>query len=137
MAMIDPSTPVGKVRLRVGDWSDLPILPDSVIQSALTDSSDNVARAAALCAQYILATLTFKTHRKLGQIETWSGEQFNNYVKFLQTTILNPNLMTVAPIPYSGMVEETHPLIEFVKEWNSTDWTNGTSTIVVDANSLA
>lgn len=131
---LDPSTPVGKIRLRIGDWSDLPILPDVVILSALEDCQNNVPRAASLCAQYVLATLTAKTHRKLSQIETWSNEHFNNYVKFLQLTVLNPNLMTVAPIPYSGMVEETHPLMQFVKDWNATDWNSGST--VVDMTSL-
>lgn len=126
--VIDPTTSIGKIRLRIGDWSDLPILPDAVIQSALDDCQNNVPRAASLCAQYVLATLTAKTHRKLSQIETWSGEQFNNYVKFLDKTILNPNLMTLAPVPYEGMVEETHPLVQFVADWNSTDWINGGTT---------
>lgn len=130
MTVIDPSTSIGKIRLRIGDWSDLPILPDVVIQSALDDCDSNVPRAASLCAQYVLATLTAKTHRKLSQIETWSGEHFNNYVKFLEKTILNPHLMTLAPVPYEGMVEETHPLVQFVSDWNSTDWANGTTTVV-------
>lgn len=117
MPVIDPSTPIGKIRLRTGDWSDLPILNDATIQSALTDCGDNVPRAAQLCAQYILATLTFKTHKKLSTVEVWSGEQFDNYVTFLKTTVLNPNLMSVAPIPY-GFGDETHPLIEFVETWN-------------------
>lgn len=117
MPVIDPSTPLGKIRLRIGDWADPPILADTVIQSALTDCGDDVPRAAQLCAQYILATLTFKTHKKLSTVEVWSGEQFDNYVKFIQTTILNPNLMSVAPIPY-GFGSGVHPLIEFVESWN-------------------
>jgi CHAD domain-containing protein len=63
MTVLDPTTPLGKIRLRIGDWHDLVILPDSVIQSALDDCQSSVPRAAALCAQYILATLTAKTHR--------------------------------------------------------------------------
>jgi hypothetical protein len=118
MTVIDPSTPVGKIRLRVGDWSDLPILPDSVINSALTDCGDNVPRAAQLCAQYILATLTFKTHKKLSSVEVWSGEQFDNYIQFIKTTILNPNFMSVAPIPY-GFGGDENPLIAFVDTWNT------------------
>lgn len=117
MTVIDPSTPIGKIRLRVGDWADLPILPDSVYQSTLDECGGSVPRAAQQCAQYILATLTFKTHKKLSTVEVWSGEQFDNYVKFLQTTILNPNLMSVAPIPY-GFNGPENPLIEFVECWN-------------------
>lgn len=115
--IIDPDTALGKVRLRIGDWSDLPILPNSVITSALTDCQGNVPRASALCAQYVLATLTAKTHRKLAQLETWSNEQFDNYVQFLKLTVLNPHIMTTSPVPYTGGIED-HPLIEFVEEWN-------------------
>lgn len=114
---IDPTTPLGKVRLRIGDWSDLPILPDSVITAALADCQDNIPRASALCAQYILATLTSKTHKKLAQLETWSGEQFSNYVKFLQMTVLNPHMMAIAPIPYVGDRDKIHPIQEFLESW--------------------
>lgn len=116
--IIDPSTSVGKIRLRIGDWSDLPILPDSVINSALADCNNNVPRASQLCAQYILATLTARTHRKLGQLETWSNEQFTNYVKFIEMTVLNPHLMSVSPHPYTGPAEE-NPLATFMAEWNA------------------
>lgn len=119
MTVIDPTTPLGKVRLRVGDWSDLPLLPDTVINSALTDCQNSVPRASALCAQYILAILSFKTHRKLAQLETWDNEKFKHYVEFLKTTVLNPNLMATSPIPYTGMAEVDHPLIKFVEDWNA------------------
>lgn len=117
--IIDPSTSIGKIRLRTGDWQDLPILSDAVILSALEDCQNSVPRAAALCAQYILATLTSKTHRKLSQIETWSGEHFDNYVRFLEMTVLNPHLMATSPVPYTGTVDEQHPLVKFQEEWNS------------------
>lgn len=116
--VIDPTTAIGKIRLRIGDWYDLPILPDTVIQSALDDCQNNVPRAAALCATYVLATLTAKTHRKLSQIETWSGEQFDNYVKFLKTTVLNPHLMATSPVPYTGTADTEHPIIAFQRTWN-------------------
>lgn len=117
MTIIDPTTPLGKIRLRIGDWQDLPLLPDSVIESALVDCNNNIPRAAKLCAQYILAMLTSKTHKKMAQLETWSDQQFDNYVKFIQMTILNPHLMDVSPIPYVN-TETEHPLIEFSREWN-------------------
>lgn len=117
MTIIDPTTPLGKIRLRIGDWSDLTLLPDSVINSALDDCQASVPRAAKLCAQYILAMLTSKTHRKMGQLESWSGEQFTNYVSFLKLTVLNPNMMTTSPVPYSGM-QDDNPLTKFIKDWN-------------------
>ena len=114
---LDPTTNLGKVRLKIGDYSDLPILPDSVINAALTDNNNNVNRTSALCAQYILGALTAKTHKRLSQLETWSGEQFSNYVKFLQMTVLNPHLTTVAPVPYSGSGCEDHSIQQFVKDF--------------------
>jgi hypothetical protein len=116
--IIDPQTPIGKIRLRIGDWGDLPMLPDSVMESALEDCNNSVPRAAALCAQYVLATLTAKTHRKLANLEVWSNEQFSNYVAFIKLTILNPHMMSVAPIPYSSSTQ-AHPLIDFTADWNS------------------
>jgi len=116
--IIDPSTPVGKIRLRIGDWADLPILPDYVIESALTDCNENVPRAASLCAQYVLGTLTAKTHRKLASIEVWSNEQFNNYIAFIKITIFNPHNMSLAPIPYGGSTD-SNPLIAFTADWNA------------------
>lgn len=119
MTVLDPTTPLGKIRLRVGDWQDFVILPDSVYASALVDCDNDIPRTASLCAQYILATLTAKTHRKLtGQLEMWGAEHFDNYVKFLKMTILNPNLMTLAPIPYDN-TGDGNPLIDFVEEWNA------------------
>lgn len=122
--IIDPTTPLGKIRLRIGDWSDLPILPDVVIASAITDCQGNVPRAAQLCAQYILATLTAKTHRKMSNLETWSGEQFDNYVKYIKMTILNPHLMSISPVPYAGD-SDMSPMNEFINYWNSAYTTQG------------
>jgi len=115
--IIDPSTPVGKIRLRVGDWHDLPILPDAVIASALEDCGNSIPRSAALCAQYILGILTAKTHKKLAQVEIWGDEYFDNYVKFLKLTVLNPHLMQTSPVPYVN-TNTPNPLIEFQEKWN-------------------
>jgi hypothetical protein len=119
MTTIDPSTNLGKVRLRVGDWSDIPILPDTVVNQTLTDCNNNVIRASQLCAQYILATLTAKTHRKLAQLETWSSEQFDNYVKFLQMTVLNPHLSGIAPVPYVVDSGVENPIEQFIENWKA------------------
>ena len=122
MTILDPTSIIGKVRLRIGDYSDLPILPDAVITSAYTDCDSNLPRTAALCAQYILGTLTAKTHRKLANIETWSGERFTNYVAFIKLTILNPNLMSVSPVPYTGTssnVGYVDSIVSFQEDWNA------------------
>lgn len=116
--IIDPQTPIGKIRLRIGDWGELPLLPDSVLESALEDCNNNLPRAVVLCAQYVLGLLTARTHRKLATIEVWSNEQFYNYVQFIKLTVLNPHTMGISPIPYSGSAEE-NPLAKFQSDWNA------------------
>lgn len=119
MATIDPTSSVGKLRLRVGDFLDLPIFPDSVYQATLEDNAHNVPRSAKMMAQYILAALTMRVHERLAQVEVYGNQFVDNYIKFLKTTVLNPNLMEVAPIPYAAGLDVTHPLTQFRIDWNA------------------
>lgn len=125
--ILDPTTNIGKIRLRVADYSDLPIFPDSVYQSALDECNNYLPRAAVLMAQYILASLTCRTHQRMVQLEIWDGEYFTNYLAFVKATILNPNLMQIAPTPYGASTDTTHPIIQFQKDWNL-NWSAGTQT---------
>lgn len=119
MALVNPNSPVGMIRLRIADWSDIPILSDEVIQSALDQNQGNVPRAAKLCAQYVLGSLTSKVHRKMGlQLEVFGAEWYKNYKDFLVLTIMNPNFMEISPIPYNVNGTDLHPLIQFQKDWN-------------------
>jgi len=52
-------------------------------------------------------------------VEMWSSEQFDNYVKFLQMTVLNPHIMAVAPVPYVGERDQDHPLQVFIEQWQA------------------
>lgn len=117
MAVLDPTSALGKVRLRIGDWHDLVILPDAVIQATLDDYGGSVSQAASRCAQYILATLTSKSHKKVGLLEVWGSETFNNYVTFLEKTVLNPNLTDTCPIPYAPATTDTNPLVQIEEDW--------------------
>lgn len=126
MAVIDPTTPIGKVRLRVGDFLDLPIFPDSVYQATLDDNGGNVLRASKMMAQYILATLTMRVHEKLAQIEVYGNQYVDNYIKFLKATILNPHMMEVSPLPYAAGLDENHPILQFQKDWNA-NYSRGTA----------
>ena len=40
---LDPTSNIGIVRLRIADYSDIPLLSDSVIQSVLEANSNNLA----------------------------------------------------------------------------------------------
>lgn len=57
MAVIDPSTNIGKLRLRLADWRDIQWLPDAVYQQTLDDTSNNLTASTRILAQYILAIL--------------------------------------------------------------------------------
>lgn len=124
MAILDPTQPIGKMRLRVGDYSDMPLLPDSVYQSALDDNNGSVPRACKLVCQYILGMLTAQTHQKLSQIEVFGAEWFSNYVTFIKTTITNPDFMDFIPMPYEAQIRNEYgelcdlPLVQFQKDWN-------------------
>lgn len=133
MTILDPTSKIGKMRLRCGDFSDLPIMPDEVYQSALDDCNGNLPRACVLVCTYILATLTGQTHQKLAQVEVFGAEWFQNYLQFVKLTIKNPNLMPYTPMPYMATTKDEcgHeievPLIQFQKDWNAL-FASGTDT---------
>jgi hypothetical protein len=119
---IDPTTNLGRIRLRIGDFGDVPILPDDVITQTLTDNNNSLVQTAQTCAGYILGILSSKTHRKLGQLETWGSDQFENYMNFLQKVVLNPNLAGVCPIPYTGTNVDgldINPLLQSKQDWEA------------------
>ena len=118
--VLDLTNPAHIVRLRVGDIGDLPLLPDSVYEHALTESNGKLGRAAQTCAGYILGLLAqTSVHQKLAQIEVWDNTRFDNYLKFLKTTILNPMMNDISPIPYAGTVGEENPIVQFQNDWNN------------------
>ena len=119
MAMIDYSTDVGKVRTRVGDWSDLPYLPDSVYSDVISENNGNLQRASVQCAQYILAQLSFSGHRKLANLEVWGKDVTDSYRQFLMMLIKEPSLNAYAPIPYNGDSDDKNALIQFVEDFNN------------------
>lgn len=118
MTIIDYSTAAGKLRMRLGDISSLPFLPDSVYEAVYTENGNNLQRSVIACGSMILAQLSFKTHRKLAQLEVYGAEAFENYRSFLMLTIKDPAYMSVSPIPYSASGTALHPLLQFANDWN-------------------
>lgn len=136
MAVIDPSTNVGKLRLRCADYSDLPYLPDIVYSQTLSDNDNNIPRSAKICATYILGMLAHKTHRSMGlQLQVWGNQAFEQYKQYLLLTIKDPSFMDISPIPYSASGTEVNPLIDFQKSWNR-NYYNGTQSqqLALDAD---
>lgn len=115
--MIDPTTDVGKLRLKVGDINDLQLLPDAVYTQTLADNQNNINRSAQTIAGYIAALLSQRTHQKLSFIEIWGTEAFKNYIQFLDKVILNPNMAGVSPLPYGSGTDTTNPITQFQQNW--------------------
>jgi len=121
MAAIDPTTNLGKVRLRVADFGDIPYLPDNVYTQTLADNDQNIAASARICATYILGTLAFKTHRKIGlSLEIWAGEAFTAYKEFLLLTVTNPNFADYSPLPLQSLAPDSrNKLVDFINDFNN------------------
>jgi len=130
---VDFNTDIGKVRLRCADISDLAFLPDSVYSQAITDASGNLPQAAKTCAMYILGLLSFKTHRKLAQLEVWGSDAFKQYKEFLLLTTRDPNFMQISPIAI-GPGATVHPLIQFQQDWNKNYAINGSQQLAFNAD---
>jgi hypothetical protein len=124
MTVIDPSSDLGKLRLRCGDWQDLVWMPDIVYLQTLADNDNNLVKSASICATYILGMLSFRSHIKMAQLESWDSESYVNYKDFLLTTISNPAFMSYSPLPYSSAMDYS-PILSFQKAWNS-NFTSGT-----------
>lgn len=122
--IIDATTNLGKIRLRIADTGDLCYLSDSVITSTLADNGNNLNATAKTCAMYILGMLAHKTHRRMAQLEVWGAEAFKAYKEFLLLAYTRPEFMDFSPVPYSS-TEEFSPILDFQRNWNK-GFYNGT-----------
>lgn len=119
MTIIDYSTPEGKLRMRLGDTSDLPFLPSSVYNAVYAERGNNLLQATIALGSMILGQLAFQTDRKMGlQLQVWSSQAFAAYKEFLILTVKDPAFMDMSPIPVNVQGTDLHPLIEFQKDWN-------------------
>lgn len=117
MTIIDPSTNLGRLRLKISDWGDIPILPDSVYVQTLADTNNNLQQSTVILGSYVLGILSQRHHRKLGQLESWSGEQFKQYLVYIERVIKDPSYNGISPIPYSSNAEFS-PILDFQRNWN-------------------
>lgn len=116
MTTIDPSTDLGKLRLRCADWGDLPFLPDSVYLQTLVDTGNNLPESAKTCAAYILGMLSFKVRRRLNQLEVYNDSQFKQYLEYLLLITKDPSFCSISPVPY--VAEGRNLIQEFAEDWN-------------------
>lgn len=132
--VIDPTTNEGKLRLRLSDWSDIPLLPSTVYQQTLIDNDNNLQRCTAILGSYILGILSQKTHRKLSNLEVWGNEAFASYLKFLEKIVKDPAYSGISPIPYMATGDGTNDIVDFVEDWRR-NYYNGTESqeLAIDA----
>ena len=117
--VIDYSTPEGKLRMRLGDTSDLPFLPSSVYNAVYAERDNNLLQSAISLGSMILGQLAFRTDRKMGlQLQVWGSQSFHAYKEFLLLTVKDPSFMDLSPVPINVQGTDLHPLIEFQKNWN-------------------
>ena len=106
MATIDPTTPLGNVRLIIADYNDPVILTDAVINWVLSKNSNNINQSAKECASYILGSLSADTDERLDKIQFYGSQRFNQYLKYL-TTVVNgsnsPLNATIGGIWFGGV----------------------------------
>lgn len=119
MAAIDPTSNIGKLRLRLGDWRDVTWLPDNVYKQTLIECNNDLKKSASILAQYILAILAQQTRSRVMQIESYDDQAFAQYRQFIIDTVSNPAFMNISPIAITTGIDEPNPLIEFQKLWNA------------------
>lgn len=135
MASLDLSNQIDQIRLRVGDYLDLPYLPDSAYQHALDQTENNITRATILCAQWILAQLAFGAHRKMTQLEVYGNQMFDQYKQYLMLIIRDPMVSQNCPIPYAGGITTPNPLIQFTEDWNA-NYVGGTQSDLLEDQAI-
>lgn len=134
MTTIDPSTNLGRLRLRLSDWNDIVILPDSVYNQTLIDTNNNLQQCVVQLGSMILGMLSQKVHRKLGTLEVFGNQVFDQYKQYLLMIIKDPAFSSLSPIPYSASGTNLIPLIEFQKNWRQNFYTGTQSQrMAVDA----
>lgn len=105
MATIDMSKPVDRMRMRLGDWDDVTILPDHVYEYYLTANDNNEKAATVEAAYAILAILTHNTRERLDRLEFYSQQQFDQHLTLIREYIRNPNSSFNTAGIYAGGVD--------------------------------
>lgn len=107
MAILDPAnSAVDRIRLNVGDTSDLPRLTDDVIEYYLSYNSNNESATTKQCAMLILAQMAHEGHDKISGLEFWGNEVYTNYKSFLKEVINGGLYNATGGIYVAGMLKE-------------------------------
>lgn len=116
---LDLTNTIDRVRLKIGDVSDIHYLNDSVIAESLERNNNNFNAAVKECAFYILGIMSYSGRRKMAQLEVFGSDVWSQYQKFLTMLVKDPDFSGSCPIPYAGGIDATNPLIQFTEDWNA------------------
>lgn len=105
----DPSNPLDRIRMTVGDTDeDNEYISDGWYYYYLTANSNNETLTAIEVAKKILSKFTSNTREKVDQVEIYGNEQFNNYLKWLKEFIESPSLSGLrSPVPYASGISKS------------------------------
>jgi hypothetical protein len=98
-------TPVGRVRMFVGDDIDNPALTDEDIQWLLDDNDGNEGAAIRKAASIIYGRLSTRTRERLDRIESYGHQAFEQYRLFLKDVINNPRSDYNVATIYAGGID--------------------------------
>lgn len=100
--VIDMTSPIGRIRVKVGDTADVPILPDNVYEFYFKENKENEKATVREVAYVILGVLSQNTRQRLDRIETFGQQAFDQYLKFIQQVINNPTTVLTTSGGYFG-----------------------------------
>ena len=109
MAILDPAnSAVDRIRLNIGDNSDMVWLTDDEIEYSLSYNNNNESAATKQCAGFILAKMAYNGHERLDKLEFWGAEVFNQYRVYLKDVLNNATYNATGGIFVAGMdLEDT------------------------------
>lgn len=116
----DPTNIIDRVRLKIGDIDpNNPLVEDIWYTYYLNEFSQNENKTALAIAQSILARYSSYAREREGQVEIYGSEIFNNYLKWLNRVITNPDFGFVgAPVPYAGGISVSDMVANDLNEDN-------------------
>lgn len=102
---LDLSNPIDRIRLLLGDWQDVQILPDEVYEYALSKYDNNEKSAAVEVAYNILAVLSQNTHSRIDRIELYGNQAFDQHLTLIKEFLRSPlSSFNVAGV-YAGGID--------------------------------
>lgn len=105
----DPTRPIDRVRIRVGDTSELnEFITDHWYEYYLCELEGNETLVAIEVAKAILVKFSGSTRNVVDQVEMYDNQKFEQYLVWIKEFINNPHLSGMRPpMPYAGGISKS------------------------------